>query len=261
MLYVLPRKLSQLICVIALLVVGPSNAAESFAFYYFNPDSPQRNLGQLQHDVVAFFTSREMDVAFQPFGRLLDFDREMHQKPPALVLVPDWYWQRYSRELKLRPVLRALHQGKPSYKKQLIANVRAPTTLKHTQQQTLAMTTLGPDGTTLLNQILFAKRDMSPEKLSIVEVPKDADAVFAVALGQVDMALVSDANMQQLAQINPRLTDAVRAIDETLPIALPVLCVVDGNMPDETLRRVEDFLSSGKEGAVVLHIDAWRAAQ
>lgn len=242
-------------------MVRPADAAESFAFYYFNPDSPQRNLGQLQHDVVAFFTSREMDVTFQPFGRFLDFDREMHRKPPALVLVPDWYWQRYSRELKLRPVLRTLHEGKPNYKKQLIANVRAPTAIKSTQQRTLAMTTLGPDGSTLLNSILFSKREMNPEKLGIVEVPKDADAVFAVALGQVDMALVSDTNMQQLAHINPRLTDAVRVIDETLPIALPVLCVVDGNMSDELLRRVQDFLSSGKAGADVLHIDAWRVAQ
>ena len=92
---------------------------------------------------------------------------------------------------------------------------------------------------------------------------KDTDAIFAVALGQVDSALVASFNLSKLQQINPRLTAAVYTAAESKPILLPVLCYIKGTISQGDLQLIkQQFMHAAqpeqKSLLEILHIDAWR---
>jgi len=208
-------------------------------------------------------TQNRQAFSFQPFSRLEDFDKQLRAERPSLLYVPYWYLERYGKEIGLRPLLQSIRLDKSTYQKQLITNIRSNKKIKELENGSLAMTTMGPESRSMLNTLIFSEHKMDVDKLSIVEVPKDADAVFAVALGQVDSALVSETNLQRLKQRNPRLTASVRIIADSKPITLPVLCYLEGAFSEEELEALRKQLQDsttqkGKSIYKILNIDTWR---
>jgi len=255
------KKYTLLICL--LLLVSAAKVAEHLSFFYFNPDSHQSNLSQLKSDMDSALIHNQQKFSFQPFARLDDFNKQLRSQRPSLLYIPHWYLDRFGKELGLRPLLHSLRENKTTYRKQLITNIRSNKKIHELENGSLAMTTMGPDSRSILNSVIFSQHKIRAEKLSIVEVPKDADAVFAVALGQVDSALVSETSLQLLKLRNPRLTASVHVIADTKPITLPVLCYLEGTFTEKELDTLRKQLSKpspqkGKSIFNILNIDTWR---
>ena len=214
--------------------------------YYFNPDSPQSNLSRLKRDMDEFLSKADSPITFQPFAHLVDFEQQLRSVPPDFLFVPEWYLKKYGDRLKLRPLLVPLRKGQSSYRKILLGTKRTNLNFAEMANVTLAMTSMGPDGDAMLNTVLFLPRGMSADKIHPIIVPKDFDALFALALGQVDMALVGKRNMDQIAGINPNILQSVRPLVESEPIPMPVLCYLDGVATSKDIKEIKGLLLNGK---------------
>lgn len=250
---------------IAFLVLsaGIAHVAEQLQFYYFNPDSIQSNLRQLKSHMDTVLQKNEIQASFQPFAHLSDLDNQIRKNQPTLLYVPYWYFERYGNELGLQPLLTSWRNDKPDYQKKLITNILPRQNFGHQISKTLAMTTMGPDNTSILNRLTYYNDTNKTGQYNIIEVPKDADAVFAVALGQVDSALVSSSILQLLEKRNPKLISSIQIIAETQPINLPVLCYLKGTIKDKQLEMLrqqfqKDASMEGRNIPKILGIDTWR---
>jgi len=127
----------------------------------------------------------------------------------------------------LIPLLIPLNQNKPSYTKVLLKHSGDVnnTTLSG---KTLAVTSMGPDTEKQLALFFNNGRSFDFAASHIIITPKDADALYALALGQVDMAVVGKNTMDVVRAVNRRIVDVVAEVAPSHPVPMPILCVLDG---------------------------------
>ncbi|MCI5164716.1 MAG: hypothetical protein D3903_01185 [Candidatus Electrothrix sp. GM3_4] len=250
--------------IIAFSDVGYASRANTEKFYYFNPDSSQSNLARLKQEMERFLNRKHLVLSFQPFAKYHDFHREMQDKRPAFVFLPDWYYQQNRKSSKLKPLLQPLRKGRSTYRKILLTRQGSTLTLQGLRNKTLAMTTRGNEATDLLNYFLFSQFKLKSNSLNIIATPKDSDALFALAVRQVDAALVSENNLQIIGKINPRILQLVRPLATSQPIPLPLLCAGNNKVPDVKIMKLKKIFLEAKDSddsanlMEMLQIDAWR---
>lgn len=215
-----------------------TSAFSRLELYYFNPDSMQSNLSRLKAEMDILFSRADIPVSFQAFARLTDFDRNIREKQPAYLFLPSWYFSQHKDQLDVRPFLLPSRKGENHYSKILLVANNSGLSLKNIKKHTLAMTSIGPQKEDILNAILFKELGIDAADLNTIIVPKDTDALFALSLGQVDMALVVKDNLESIGKINPRITQAVKPIAETKPIPMPIFCFYTDKVSE---KDVEDF--------------------
>lgn len=237
------------------------NVAAAVDIYYFSPDSPQRNLGGLKREMETFFDRVDFSANFQPFAHYVDFDQTVRSNLPSFLLLPAWYYSLYGEKLGLCPLMSPLDGGSTTYHKILLVRKNSPITMATIRNQSLAMTTMGPADESTLNTILFGDYGLDSHNLDIVTVPKDADALFALALGHVDMALVGKRSIEQIGDLNPKILQAVQPLAESAPIPGPILCYAKGRVEGAVIERLKGLLQEKLAGVNVLEIlqiDGWR---
>ena len=237
--------------------------AESKKFYYFNPDSSQSNLARLKKEMERFLNKKDLVLNFQPFAKYHDFHREMEAELPAFVFLPDWYYQQNKKNSKLQPLLQPLRKGLATYRKILLTTQDSTLTLQGLSNKMLAMTTMGNEAPDALNRLFFNTFKIKLDSLNIIATPKDSDALFALAVRQVDAALVSENNLQRIGKINPRILQIVRPLAESQPIPMPILCRGNGKVLDEKVMKLKKIFLEAKYSddsadlMEMLQIDAW----
>jgi hypothetical protein len=257
-----------LILFLATLVYGIAGAERhSQELFYFNPDSPQNNLSRLKRNVDDLFSGNDIPITFQPFTHLVDLENQLRSDPPAFLFVPQWYFKKYGARLNLQPLLIPVRRGAAFYRKILLGMKNTRLNSQRIHQASMAMTSMGPDGNLTLNAVLFTPHGMAAGNINAIIVPKDADALFALALGQVDMALVVKENIDQIAKINPNILQSVHPLLESEPIPMPLLCYVEGVASPSAIRQLKRLLLDGgtqESYATVmemLQINGWQTVQ
>lgn len=233
-------------------------------FYYYNPDAPQSNLGLLKKEFEAFLADNNFQYTFQPFTHFADFHRLSSEKRPAFILVPEWYYRKYGESLGLRPLLVPVRDGIASYEKVLLIGPDPATAINDYEIISFAMTTMGPDGEASVVSKLVTEQLVSLQQLNIINVPKDLDAILALVLGQVKMALVAQDNLRIISDVNPRITQKVKKLEKSITIPMPVLCYLEGRVDASDVQRLlETFKKMAAEQPrntimEMLHIDDWQ---
>jgi len=248
------------------LIAAPqlTGSAASAHFFYFNPDSAQSNLSGLKQSMDSYLTSEGFVFSFQPFTRFTDFDRQVKEARPALVFLPRWYLNQDDNGKRFKPLLIPLHNNNTTYRKVLLVAANSTLTANQLTNATLAMTPVGKAGMTMLNEAIFQGQGITPEALNIITTAKDSDALFALTLGQVKAALISEENLKGIGAINPQIVKGVKTIAISNPIPLPVLCYAEGAMPTAELDKIRQSLLAGKKNKdtaqlmELLDIDAWQ---
>jgi len=225
-----------------------SVSAAATEFYYFNPDSTQSNLANLKRDMDAMLAGASAPITFQPFARLRDFDQKVLEGKPAFLLLPAWYLQEGDNLRKFKPLLVSKRQGSSTYRKVLLVSRQSEISVHDLGRKTIAMTSMGPEGHKLLNKIIFSHHGLDSRQLNIVITSKDSDALFALALQQVDAALVSKDNLELIGEINPRIPQAVRPLAESDPIPLPIVCYTRETIPPTEVEEVKRIFLNGQQG-------------
>ncbi len=242
---------TRIISLILLLITAVFHETVSAEFrpielFYFNPDAPQSNLSRLKRDMDKFLSKAGFPISFQPFAHLVDFETQIRKTPPGFLFVPEWYLKRYGAKLNLRPLLIPVRKGEASYRKVLLGTEHMELDFSRVPHPTVAMTSMGPDGEAALNAMLFSPHGVTAGKVNPIIVPKDTDALFALALGQVDMALVVKENLDLIAKINPNILRSVRPLLESEPIPMPVLCFTERVVSASAVRKLKALFLNGK---------------
>jgi len=233
-------------------------------FYYYNPDSPQSNLGRLKQEFDAFLSQNNFPYTFQPFTHFADFHRLSSEKRPSFILVPEWYYRRYGESLGLKPLLVPVRNGNTSYQKILLVGSGTATAINDYDIISFAMTTMGPEGEVSVVRDLLTDQLVSLQQLNIINVPKDLDAILALVLGQVKMALVAQDNLQVISDANPKITQMVKKLEKSITVPMPVLCYLEGRVKTKDVERLlEAFRKMASEQPrnkimEMLQIDDWR---
>lgn len=239
-------------------------AEAKFNFYYFNPDSVQSNFSLLTKGFSSFFQAEGMNASFQAFTQMGDFDRKVKEERPALVLVPSWYFQQHGDALGLEPLLMPLENGKPNYTKILLVRKADPFTVQELKGRTVAMTTMGPDTEEQLTNTLFKEQGLDFAAMNIIITPKDADALYALALGQVDAALVGQSTLNAVGSANKNIMGVIQELAASAPVPMPLLCTVTGTMPEIEIARLKKKFQEGGAGDLLpgymqmLNINGWK---
>lgn len=259
--YLNPKSILALVITIS-VIVG-FTASDQIDFYYFFPDSSQSNLGNLKKGMDTFFTRKNVVIGFQPFSRLSDFVRKVKENVPEFVLVPEWHLNLYGEEFSLKPILIPSRNGKTSYHKVLMVKKDAGIGLKDVEKKTLALTSMGPKGDRILNDILFSSYNIDSKNVKKIKVPKDSDAIFALALGQVDMALVVRENLDKIGRLYPMIIKDLIPLLSSKPVSMPILCYSEKKVSPEHVEKMKHIFM-GKENTkmqdeikTMLQIDTW----
>jgi ABC-type phosphate/phosphonate transport system substrate-binding protein len=237
--------------------------AEIKNFYYFNPDSSQSNLARLKQEMDRFFKKNDLHLNFQAFAKYHDFHRKLAQNIPAFVFLPEWYFRKNKKSKGLKPLLQPVRNGKTTYRKVLLTSQKSILTLQELHNKTLAMTTMGQNEAELLGTLMFNKNKIQSKAINILATPKDSDALFALAVHQVDAALVSEDNLQKIGKINPHILKIVRSVAASQPIPLPILCAGNEGVSQENIKKLKKIFLGAKHSddsakfMEMLQIDAW----
>ncbi len=241
----------------------PPVASPKIDFYFFNPDSSQPNFSALKKSIEGFFQQTDCNTTFQAFSQKVDFDRMVKKTQPPLVYVPDWYYQHYGKQFGLEPFLKPVHDGKTSYTKTLLVRKNSSYTLNGSSTKTVAMTTMGPDTEKKFLHIFQNEYGVDLSKSNIIITPKDVDAFYALALGQVDAALVGMDTLNAVRDANQRIAAMVKEVAHSEPLPMPLLCVTKGKLERGVFHRLKQIFQESSNQPTsplfmqMLRIDDW----
>jgi ABC-type amino acid transport substrate-binding protein len=240
-------------------------ATEQIDFFYFNPDSVQSNFSLLTKEIDHFFTSKGYQTHFQAFSQQSDFDLLLATRRPALVLVPAWYFEQFGNEVGLTPLLTPLNGDKASYTKVLLERSKSINDGGLTGK-TVAVTSMGINTDQQLTLFFNNGRTFDFANSHLIITPKDADALYALALGQVDLAVVGRNTMEAVGAVNKNILEAVEEVAPSKPVPMPLLCTLNGTMNREEITSLKQiFLSTADrqplpEFMAMLQFNGWQNA-
>lgn len=261
------RKYIAALLILLLLICVPfrsGGATSPSHFLYFNPDSIHNNLSGLKEAMDTFLSASGFAFSFQPFARFHDFDREVRSETSSFLFLPEWYLHQDGNAKRFKPFLIPVRQGSTTYRKVLLVASDSSLTAEKLAGTTIAMTPAGQAGLAVLDEAIFKRLGLRGKDLNFITTAKDSDAIFALALRQVNAALVSQDNLEHIGSINPRLLKTVKILAVSGPLPLPVLCYAHGAVSTGEVERMRKVLLAGKDGGKaarimeMLQIDAWR---
>ena len=247
-------------CALVALVAAlafPAAADETWVYHY-DPDSSPHDPGKFKAVVNAFFQSIDVDLRFQPFRARVDLERQLRERPPRYLLVSADFLEHHGKRLGLRPLLVPTRRGKDTFHKVLV------TRQVGLEQIQLAGRSLAAVG--LASEAAFDSHlgplKVSARELRVVSVSKDVDALLALALGQVDVALVRPESIERVAKVNPLAVEGLRTLYRTRPLRLPRLCRVGepvGPPSAKLVAGLQAAMSSriGRRAMRILGFDGW----
>ncbi|MDH3325383.1 MAG: phosphate/phosphite/phosphonate ABC transporter substrate-binding protein [Gammaproteobacteria bacterium] len=246
-----------IITFVTVLLFYSNIAFANLNVYFFYPDSPISNLSQLKKEVDTLFLNANFKINFQPFIRLSDFKEQIKKQNNAILLSPEWAMPTKGAG---KILLNGFAHGKPTYDKVLIIKSTSNLTIEQLKGKTHAMTSMGDD-VNLFNAAFNNKLTLN--EINVIEVNKDVDAMFAVALTQVDSALVTELSLERVKNLNPRIIELIKVIAKSRPLSLPSIM---SSMENGAKKEVKDFvefmknLKNRKQNPFLklLKIDEWR---
>lgn len=246
-----------LIAILFLLSAQIQASSKYTSIYYFFPDSPSSNLSLLKGRVEALFSETALSIDFQPFARLSDLNQQMQKQPPDFLISPPWY---ATKDKKLKVLLKSYRKDSSNYSKLLISHASNNMNDLSFVGKSLAVTVMGYEASSAVDVFEYEKlKSFNAE--NIIEVVKDIDAIFAVALKQVDMAIVSQSTVDKLRKINPRIIAAIQVVAVSKPLSMPVLLHRETDRFQEKTVELTRFMKKLKKNNVfeeLLLIDEWR---
>ncbi len=75
--------------------------------------------------------------------------------------------------------------------------------------------------------------------MNSIITPKDADALYALALGKVDAALVGQATLRIISNSNQKMLEGIHELMVSAPVPMPLFCIIPGTMNEIEISRLK----------------------
>ena len=240
-----------------MLIAGPADAAPTQWIFHFHPDTAPVRAERFKAAADAFVQRIDPNLRVQPFRHERDLLRALRDKPPAFVILGPRHIRRYRTRLGLLPLLVPVRHGRTAFKKRLLAREGVDTrTLKGLSVAATSLRT-GAEFTAQLGHLKLERED-----LSVMSVSKDADALLALALHRVELALVRPESVERMRQLHQSAARGLVLVDTTPPMPHPVLCATrraDAALVERVAAAFRDVAesASGRRLMRILVFDRW----
>ena len=241
-------------CFLCLVLCAPVVARASDAeLFFFSPDWAPGNLSTLAEAADRALSESGLNLSFQAFARYEDLVGQLSTARPALVLVPGWVAAEHGGNLQLHALLRPTRDGRDTYHK-ILMTTKGVSSLAGLANATVAAAT--HPGSIDYPASASGIRSLVGDGARILPVPKDIDALLALSFGQVDAALVTPAQFEILARVNPRGTNNLVELGRTPEVPLPRLYATRYIDDDEANRLAAGIakLSSSIKGRQFINL-------
>jgi ABC-type amino acid transport substrate-binding protein len=226
--------------------------------FFFSPDFSPGNLSILTQAVDAYLREAGAQTRFQAFVRFEDFRREVAAQRPDFIVVPDWAATPACLGFELVPLAKPVRGGESVGRKALIArtSIRGISDLRNAS----IAATVPPGGSPAGSGLDRIRREQPGVR--IIQVPKEIDALLAVAFGQVDAAYVSTRQFDMFAGVNPKLGTELKEIGyaETMPFPMIYATASADDAEIAQIRKAISGVSTsgtGKRLVGLLGYDGW----
>jgi len=152
------------------------------------------------------YLGKHGDYEFQPFSDKETFEKYVKDKN-SIVILSSWHYKKIAKEYDLDAKLVAQKKESTTDTKILVGQKNIPL-------QGVVTSAYDNEYTDeLLNT--FTKK--ATDKMSVLLVPKEIDALMSVSFGMSKFALVSRDSFEYLSKINPHLLDNLKIYNESEP--------------------------------------------
>ena len=252
------RRVVSFALTVALLALPSPAMAEPVRLFFFSPDFSPGNLSVLTQAADAYFREAKADTRFQAFVRFEDFEREFFAQKPEFVVVPDWANGTDCFGSELRALAKPVRGGESHGRKALVArpSVRSIADIGNGS----IAATVTPSGAAAGSALERIRREHPGVR--IIPVPKEIDALLAVAFGQVDAAYVSTTQFGLLAGVSPNLGTDLKELGYAEDTPFPMIYAT-AFATDDQVAGVRTAVStvassgSGKRLIGLLGYDGW----
>lgn len=204
-------------------------------------------------------------LTFRNFATRAEFESAIFNGLPEYMLIPQWYYNAYTEEKGLRPLLQAKKNGRSQYTKLLFTLRGSDVDPTSPGNRPIAMTSLGPDSDTMLNLLVFKISGLEPEKFNKVIIENPLEAISLLYQHSVDMALIPELAMDYINDAVAPLSQSTETLKTSSAVNLPIFCYIKNNVSIEDLHDVRDMFTNQNEEIncsniqELLKFDEWEA--
>ncbi len=192
---------------------------------------------------------------FQPIKNRVAFENCIKTRENSLLLLSSWHYSIIYKDHTLIPILVGSRKGKKTQKRILV-------TRKNVLQRQPTRKNLASASSEHYTRTVLSKMDRV-SNLSILTVPKDIDALFAVGFGVCEFALTTEHAFKKLRVLNPLLYKTMKIMDSCEESYLLIIAVPKSmNTILEDLCKVIKEMWKDPEGKKNLHmlgLDNWQS--
>lgn len=241
--------------------LGPSGAAARQKIYFYNPESNINNFSSLKTEFDSYL-SGVGNFEFQPFASAQTFEQFLSQEQESIFLLSGWHFHNVRAKYAMKPLLVGSVGGKPTQRRGLFAR-KAVADLGALKGQKIASAGSREFTQNLLNQMFQQRgRPELAETVRIIPVPKDIDALMAVALGLASAALTTDGSVEQLKTINAKHYETLHRLGESDELPRVIVAVKESS-PDTVFPLVKALermasLPKGEYAMQMIGLDGWQ---
>ena len=227
--------------------------ADKTTIYFYSSETTINNFKSLKMEFDRYL-SRFGPYELQPFSDREAFEKHVKGKEQCILLLSSWHYKKIYKEYSLKAALAGTRDGKKYQKRILVSKDEAVKVGRVASASSMEHTS------STLNVMLREKALI--DKITILTVPKDIDALMSVGFGMSKLALTTRNALNELKMANPVLHQKVKVLAEGEESLLLIVAVPERFMKDaKKLVTVIQKMTAdpeGKEKLRMLGLDGWQ---
>jgi hypothetical protein len=226
---------------------------EKTTIYFYSSETSINNFKSLKMEFDRYL-SKLGPYEFQPFSEREAFEQYVKDKKQCILLLSSWHYSKINKAYALTATLAGTRNGQKYQKRVLVTKDESVKTGRVASASSIEHTS------SYLRAMLKGKEII--DKIQVLTVPKDIDALMSVGFGMSKMALTSGSALDELKKVNPTLHQKMKILAEGEE-SLSLIVAVPKGFRKEAAKIVAIFQNmatdpDGKEKLMMLGLDGWQ---
>ena len=220
--------------------------------YFFSSETNINNFKSLKMEFDAWL-SRFGPYEFQPFSEKDLFEKQINGDDGCLLFLSSWHYNNIFREFSLTPFLVGVRKGMHWQKRILVTTDPEGDGIKGP----VASASSEPNTRSILKRMFPG--EASVDKVRILTVPKNIDALMSVGFQMSKSALVTEKALDDLKMLDTALAERLKIIAEGKETLLLILAGPK-NVAEKVVERIK-AMPDDPDGANImkmLDLDSWK---
>ncbi len=237
----------------------PTCAKPTTTIYFYSSETNINNFKSLKMEFDSYL-AQFGPYEFQPFRDRDTFEAQLAEKKDCVVLLSSWHYDNIRDHYGLRPVLIGARNGKTSQKRLLVTKGNT------THVDMVKIGQIASASSVDYTQTILLEMFHDPEmvnKLKILAVPKDIDALMSLGFGMAKSAITTDYSLETLRKMNPALSQKISIVAESHESRLLILAATkEYGKQTETVASIFQKMAADPEGKRrirMLGLEGWKA--